>query len=1402
MQKIMFKSFRSLIPFLLFCGVIFCDFISAFAQFPASSEQNLDLSGEWKFQLEPGQTKGGKGNDQKGWQDLAFDDEAWENIMVGQQWEQQGYNYNGIAWYRRSFVIPEEWKGSTLVFSGGMADDGAEIYFNGSSLGIFTFKKTIMVQLPQDKVNWGGKNIFAVRVWDWYKGGGLLAGKYSVERLRPFNQGEENFPKTQSLALTQQLSEGVLEQARWEYGLESIGVDDSSRLGLAVKRNAFENEDAVEITVKNPNTKQYVDYILSGGEKGADWAREGYDYISFWYKTNDLKGDLSIRLNKGRLKAGKRSLTTSTYVEVSPGGWTQVILPFSQFMNEYKSNYDRVVDHREPVYDPSFVDSIGIGTENNRLQDVGSILLANFEVGTFSQKKLVRGIPLEGLWHFKKDNIRPDGEKSVFGKNVEAELHQEDRDGYGLELGYQNIDFDETDWQAVQVPGLWMAMGLGYKGPAWYRQQVLIPDAWQGKNLELYLGSPAMFGDLYWNGEKVGKVEEGQEAGFYAKIPSEKVKMDGPNLLAVRVVSWRPRRSGIEAGRMEILPENSAEILLADVENPKDFLPPDQFEMGAKPGKEISFRFQFAASESAQGILKARLHLRDCYFRTITEQTVPLILNEKRAWEGTVNLNDRESRQLYYSEFFETKILLEDEVGQPVDALYIAVSKLRYSERDAIQLPPLADDMEETPFGKLRLVDVIYPELDADTDPHPYKEGGIRASWVGTQAYSSWKKGVTVQEYDGRKYREASNNEYFGYRIGRGQMKPHTPYLVRILVPEDKVRYANIEFKTARNYQGVGYRNGVDSDHPHFSYPLKNGYTWVDSLVITDDTTYGFEGFRKVSTENGFWVFFYDIGRVYAGAYEEGPAVAEIRLYEITEPEKHYPLIHYPQGEKSRVLMMDWERQPEQPPLDTTVWAKLVGLNAVSPVIQKWAFHGFWHSDLGFAPPGWYKASPEGEDDRDIYQKWLDVTRELEMTFIPRVEYGGSSTLPVEARVINSKGVIDPCGRFCAWGANILHEATWTEYETLIDELIGEHYQDNPQLAGMLWRQRNERIKCSYGKADVELFCKETGHQMPEGDAASIAQWAAVKLKTEYHAWWQGKRRDFIVRATAYLRSYDPEMKMMYYNWDEDSWAKFGALPGTTNKGMPHAAQTPEEWGTFYNVRTSRDFQMNKFPPRRSDEFYLDLLSDKMEPHKQIFPELFANQEGLYIFAPINREDLANSTVYQNYFKTGGGFAMSHLFEYEERARWNVQGDNHEGSMIGPGGADYAMAYEVLACFYGDPNIITFTTYTMGRTFVSEIRRFAQAYLALPDKEGTILDEACGNPDVRVRRYPSDESSYIGVVYKGIEAGKLQVRVPADGTREVWNQVSGLKVDANREGVDWVWEIDASPMSVHAFHLK
>lgn len=86
----------------------------------------VSLSGNWKFSI---------GDDSK-WSSPSYDDSGWDQITVPGQWENQGYNdYNGYAWYRKSFRVREIPSNTTIYLLLGKIDDVDIVYLNGREIG-------------------------------------------------------------------------------------------------------------------------------------------------------------------------------------------------------------------------------------------------------------------------------------------------------------------------------------------------------------------------------------------------------------------------------------------------------------------------------------------------------------------------------------------------------------------------------------------------------------------------------------------------------------------------------------------------------------------------------------------------------------------------------------------------------------------------------------------------------------------------------------------------------------------------------------------------------------------------------------------------------------------------------------------------------------------------------------------------------------------------------------------------------------------------------------------------------------------------------------------------------------------------------------------------------------------
>jgi hypothetical protein len=138
------------------------------------------LKGSWRFII----------GDNKEWADPEYNDSEWDRIFAPMRWERQNYyNYNGYAWYRKSFRISTKYKNTSLYLYLGRIDDVDEVYVNGKlvgSTGSFPpdYKTAYNISrkypIPTGVLNYNEENIIAVRVYDHHEYGGITNGDLGI----------------------------------------------------------------------------------------------------------------------------------------------------------------------------------------------------------------------------------------------------------------------------------------------------------------------------------------------------------------------------------------------------------------------------------------------------------------------------------------------------------------------------------------------------------------------------------------------------------------------------------------------------------------------------------------------------------------------------------------------------------------------------------------------------------------------------------------------------------------------------------------------------------------------------------------------------------------------------------------------------------------------------------------------------------------------------------------------------------------------------------------------------------------------------------------------------------------------------------------------------------------------
>ena len=1117
-----------------------------------------------------------------------------------------------------------------------------------------------------------------------------------------------------------------------------------------------------------------------GGANGSVWSKSKANHVSFL-----CKSDKPVQMTFHLLQRGKTSGTFQTGFSAKPGDWRRVVLPMGEFNLT------------------SFSSVAGLGVRSVAGEPAAEVLLTDFQAGgmPFSESTLQArrlAIPLRGDWRFATD---PADE--------------------GMKQDWYADRVDDSAWKVLQSGESWQQQGVDHYGWGWYRQKLFVPKGLEGIPLTLNLVPIASDDDTWFNGKRVGGISsEYKYKNLITRsytVPASLVRYGEENTIAIRIwggnITFIGNDSGLVRGPLTAVLD-PFQVYMRDPGGKQ--VPAPLYDLSeAQRGRPFEILFPFPAEMGGEPGVRLAYRLSDYTGKEIASGAVPLQAAAEGLVHGVVSIDSRTAQVIYFRGRFRAALVLEDAAGQPLYAGTRDVDYLSFASRDNTPLPALPATMEDTPYGSLRLVDVLDCATPVTEEPHPYLQGGfdnkIAHMTPGAEA------DVQVVDILGRKARE-SGYSWFAYRIGRGKLKPHTTYLLRIEYPEDKPRFCPLEIQTGQNFMDVGWKNGVAPDDVYDNWPLSKAWQWYDVIVPLDDQTVGTGGTGSASAENGVWVYFMNKRRpgMYYAMWEGGPAIARMKLYEI-DPVKNAPVIRRPEGLPNRVLSLDWERQPDHDPADLVKYAKLMGYSAISPVILKWFFANYsdpldgytsvnidardYWAQKAYDPANGEKAVSPWPGRESQHVRYLEATRRFGLDYIPRVEWGGSQDLPVEARAIDSNGQPTKPNRFAPWCANLLHPATWDDLERLMDHLVKPYVKDNPQLAGVLWRIRCNRLPISYGPADIALFFRETGKPMPPGAYAQRAAWAVGEGKTEYDDWWHRKRAAFHVRLVNLLQSYRPGLKLYYFNWDPD---KIGMIePDITAWAFVAnvVKPAPEGGRAAYEKERAvrRTFTAADYIHVLHTGNFGNTYNGLNRADLGIRPSLYKDTADFQIFAPAHYRCYADMPDYLNYFQTADGLAASHVVSYDEIGSRTIN-PKYEGNMMTPGGAPFSMALELLPYFHGDARTLNYTVYTYGRGFADAHRRFAQAFLALPAIPGVVVDH--GEADLKVRTYSSTNGTYVGVAYKGHAGRAFTVSIPAKPEARVINLVTGQEVPATPAGGALQFKLESGPMELNAFLVR
>jgi sialate O-acetylesterase len=166
---------------------------------PGGAAKDARESPVWRFST----------GDRKEWLDPKFDDSRWKPTVVPLLWDAQGLkDYDGFAWYRVRFRVPNFDATRPIILVLGRIDDVDEVYLNGSLIGRTgrmppeweqgeAYQQLRAYTIPAGRLQPGSEAVLAIRVYDGLLHGGIYDGPIGfVTRERYVAWARESRPKT------------------------------------------------------------------------------------------------------------------------------------------------------------------------------------------------------------------------------------------------------------------------------------------------------------------------------------------------------------------------------------------------------------------------------------------------------------------------------------------------------------------------------------------------------------------------------------------------------------------------------------------------------------------------------------------------------------------------------------------------------------------------------------------------------------------------------------------------------------------------------------------------------------------------------------------------------------------------------------------------------------------------------------------------------------------------------------------------------------------------------------------------------------------------------------------------------------------------------------------------------
>jgi hypothetical protein len=452
---------------------------------------------------------------------------------------------------------------------------------------------------------------------------------------------------------------------------------------------------------------------------------------------------------------------------------------------------------------------------------------------------------------------------------------------------------------------------------------------------------------------------------------------------------------------------------------------------------------------------------------------------------------------------------------------------------------------------------------------------------------------VATQSLLGGVSRVASgSNAWFGYKLG-SNLQFDRPYVIEVIYPEDTPRAYLMLLMDCGGWQPgshFAFHTGIYEceDNRFFwtenrtAYPLRQGYRsyWMIAWPQRRWSTSGeFSSFPTThgTWDTGLWLYFINKADDINNA---GLAIRGIRLYSVNNVND---LID-PQVEQLRVSAPRrtyWTLETDARNTYDTLIAKarIAGVNTLVPNLMTWNFSNGEYSYY----PGHFRA---------LLDRMLPAARANRVDIIPKLEYGGSPSLPADAWCVTANNVGYDLERNTVGHGNpfvkrpnVRSAAVRQDLYQIIDSLFDQASSGANQIKGIMLRNRLGFFAPSFSDADLAAYESETGRTIsgatPNDKRATLragipwrSAWKVAPNVAHienghrhlYMQWFYGKVTLFLADVENYLKTnYGKDKVLLYHPFSAEGI--FRQMPSEQARFL-----SGQEWGFEPGMFSGRTF--------------------------------------------------------------------------------------------------------------------------------------------------------------------------------------------------------------------------------------